>query len=314
MKQILLTVIFILAGISGALAEWQIKSAPVPLTAGEENYFMQPAWSPDGVLIAFTAAQYQGLWVADVRSGALRQLSNDTGAGFGFNWSNDGAAIVARVSLYENFRRRSALKLFEVSTDQARLLSDFQSGRMSPPALTDHSRRAYVVEGQDLAFFDTGIETTAPSADPLLAFIRNGKIAVTKSDGSNLQVFDPLEGQRYLNLTLSPDGQRLAFEVVGGDLYVMGVDGSGLTDLGVGYRPQWSPDSRYLAYMVTEDDGHQYLSADIYIASADGSEIVNLTNSDNLMEVNPSWSPDGKQLAFNSYEDGVIYIVEIENN
>jgi len=101
---------------------------------------------------------------------------------------------------------------------------------------------------------------------------------------------------------------------VGGDLYVLGIDGSGLTDLGTGYRPQWSPDSRYLTYMVTEDDGHQYLGADIYIASADGREIVNLTNSDDLLEVNPSWSPDGKQIAFNSYEDGVIYIVEIENN
>lgn len=314
MNRILLTCLFILAGISGALAGWQIKSAPVPLTAGGENYYMQPVWSPDGALIAFTAAQYQGLWVVDVRSGALRQLSDEAGAGFGFSWSNDGAAIVARVSTYDNFRRRNALKLFDVVNDQVRLLSDFQSGRMSPPTLTGNSRRAYVVEGQDLAFFDTGLETTAPSADPLLAFIRNGKIAVTRSDGSNLQVFDPLEGQRYLNLTLSPDGQRLAFEVVGGDLYVMGVDGSGLTDLGTGYRPQWSPDSRYLAYMVTADDGHQYLSADIYIASADGREIVNLTDSDNLLEVNPSWSPDGKQIAFNSYEDGVIYIVEIEKN
>jgi Tol biopolymer transport system component len=57
-------------------------------------------------------------------------------------------------------------------------------------------------------------------------------------------------------------------------------------------EPAWSPDGSRLAY-VTEEGGQPQ----IFVARADGSGAVNLTNSD-FLERNPTWSPDGQQLAW----------------
>jgi Tol biopolymer transport system component len=91
----------------------------------------------------------------------------------------------------------------------------------------------------------------------------------------------------------------------------MKMDGTGITDLGVGLNARWSPDSQYLVYMINTDDGYRYLSSDIYISSADGKEKYQITNTDNWLEMNPDWSSDGKHIVFNTYEEGVIYRIKV---
>jgi Tol biopolymer transport system component len=81
-------------------------------------------------------------------------------------------------------------------------------------------------------------------------------------------------------------------------MYVMNIDGTGLINLGKGYRPKWSPDNQHLTYIITEDDGHQILSSEIYTIKIDGTEKLNLTNTEDKIEMNPEWSPDGSKIAF----------------
>lgn len=95
-------------------------------------------------------------------------------------------------------------------------------------------------------------------------------------------------------------------------MYKINVDGSGLTDLGKGNRPKWSPDSKRIVYVITEDNGYEITSSDIYLINADGSGKVNLTNSDTIIEMTPSFSPDGKSILFENYLEGSIYLMSIE--
>jgi Tol biopolymer transport system component len=114
-----------------------------------------------------------------------------------------------------------------------------------------------------------------------------------------------------LNVAPSPDGRRVAFEVYGGNLFVMSLDGSSLVDLGHGARPTWSPDGRWVAFMVTEDDGHTVTAADLVAARADGSGQVALTSTPDRLEMNPSWAPDGRALAFDDATDGALYLLPV---
>ena len=91
----------------------------------------------------------------------------------------------------------------------------------------------------------------------------------------------------------------------------MNTDGSNLKSLGRGYRPSWSRDSRWLAYMVTDDDGHQYLNAEIFVIRIDGTHKTNITAEFPEMAFNPDWSKVDNQLVFNTI-DGKLYKVEIE--
>ena len=116
---------------------------------------------------------------------------------------------------------------------------------------------------------------------------------------------------RVINLTRSPDGRKLAFEILGGHLWITAADGSNPIDLGWGNDPAWNRDGDKLAFMVGADDGHVYTSAEIYAVNADGSGMVNLTNSPDRLEMHPTWSPDGRWIAFDTANQGQIFVQEI---
>ncbi len=61
--------------------------------------------------------------------------------------------------------------------------------------------------------------------------------------------------------------------------------------------PVWSPDGARLAFTWYTDE-HQ--TRDLYLINADGSGMVNLTNTPSINEMGPAWSPDGRRLAFSA--------------
>jgi Tol biopolymer transport system component len=59
---------------------------------------------------------------------------------------------------------------------------------------------------------------------------------------------------------------------------------------------------RFVEY--TPPDEFPYSAEDIFAANPDGSDEVNLTNTDHAREMDPTWSPDGSRIAFASDLDG----------
>ncbi|MCI0514447.1 hypothetical protein L0128_14615, partial [candidate division KSB1 bacterium] len=102
------------------------------------------------------------------------------------------------------------------------------------------------------------------------------------------------------------------FEILGGNLFVMHRDGTGLTDLGKGHRPQWAPDNGHLVYMQTTDDGMNYLASDLFSVHRNGQEKTPLTTTTKHLEMNPHWSPDGSKIVFDRFDEGAIYLLELQ--
>jgi len=311
--------IFTLLLIGGSLTiAWndslKVGSQSVKLIGGDGSYFMHPLWSPAGSRIAFTGSRYQGLWVMNPDGSGVRQITDEPAAGYGFEWSSDSKAIVSRVAKYEGKYRYNALKVFDLEKDEARLLTDYRTLMPGLPHWADADEKVYMFARGKLEIFDSGKKATAlqkQSATKQIHFLKDDHIAVGNIATKEYNVFEPVKGWRYINMVVSSDDSKVAFEVIGDDLYVMNIDGTGLVDLGEGHRPQWAPDSQRLVYMITEDDGHRYLSADIYSIKIDGSEKVRLTSTDDKLEMNPSWSPDGKNIAFDVMGEGAIYVIEL---
>ena len=114
----------------------------------------------------------------------------------------------------------------------------------------------------------------------------------------------------------SPDGQRIAFRSRAKqiDVYVINVDGTGLTRLthdpgGVG-APAWSPDGKRIAY-----SSRQYGLPEILVMDADGGNPVRLT-ANKALDHRASWSPDGRRIAFHSNRDGdqEIYVMNSDGS
>jgi Tol biopolymer transport system component len=148
------------------------------------------------------------------------------------------------------------------------------------------------------------------SSTPVVV-LRGDRLSAANPANETLVDLEGTPPGQPLNVEPSPDGRRVAFEVLGGNLFVISIDGAAPVDLGSGHRPQWSPDGEWVVFMKTEDDGHVTTASDLFAARADGSSMVRLTASPDALEMNPSWSPDGRRIAFD--EGGAIYVMRVSN-
>ncbi len=84
----------------------------------------------------------------------------------------------------------------------------------------------------------------------------------------------------------------------GAEGYVEAVETAQVTGLENTY-PAWSPDGSRIVFESTRDGP----DADIFVMSADGSNLVQLTRND-AHDGTPAWTPDGGFIVFASERDG----------
>ncbi|OPZ68175.1 MAG: translocation protein TolB [bacterium ADurb.Bin478] len=304
-------IVAVLFGLGAARAAVTLSAGPVRLLEYSEQVFIQPLWSQDGRYIACTGEHYQGIWVVRLEDRQVRRLSDAPAAGFGMAWSNDSRSLVSRVANYEALRRSNALQLFDVESQTSRLLCAYQTEPLGLPVWSADDRHVYAAVNNTLQSFSTGKPATPLSkkAPSRVAYLQGDRLAfydeVARSETSTWG------STRIINLTACADGSKIAFEIMGGPMCVMNSDGSGYLELGEGHRPRWSPDGRYLVYMITQDDGDQLLASDLYVIKADGSEKQALTATPAQLEMNPCWSPDGDRIAYDDAMDGALYLLTI---
>ncbi|GMQ81362.1 MAG: hypothetical protein BMS9Abin05_0793 [Rhodothermia bacterium] len=308
----LILLCFYLSPLATAQNVVRVDGDPILLSAQNDSPFMVPRWSPTGDRLAFTGSKYKGLWVANLDSWEPRLLTDEAAAGFGFSWSGDGGALLTRVARFDGFRRDNAVTVFDVETGEANRITEYRKRMSALPRWTADVRKV-VLPGEDtFEVLDSGRSVlpgkVAEKVVPIF-IARNDRVASVDVRTGEMESVAPAEAGAVLNLVESPDGSRVAFEVMGDDLIVMDSNGTNRVALGHGHRPRWSPDGQWVVYMVTEDDGHQFTSSDLFVARADGKVRVRLTRTPDALEMNPDWSPDSRFIAYD--DRGFIYLLPI---
>lgn len=101
-----------------------------------------------------------------------------------------------------------------------------------------------------------------------------------------------VEEGTWMNLDVSPDGQTVAFDLLG-DIYTMPITGGTPTRIAEGLpyetQPRFSPDGKRIAFTSDRGGGDN-----IWIMNRDGSDKRQLTNESFRLLNQPSWSPDGQ--------------------
>jgi Tol biopolymer transport system component len=142
----------------------------------------------------------------------------------------------------------------------------------------------------------------ASAAGPLLVLGNGGaadqELVYVDRSGKQLGVIaDGLPN--LLNMSLSPQGDRLALEISGGttDIWVQDLVRGVRTRLTFGpafdENPVWSPDGKWVAYDSQRDN-----KLNIYRRPSDGSGVEELLLGDGSFDAPLAWSPDNKFLLY----------------
>lgn len=138
--------------------------------------------------------------------------------------------------------------------------------------------------------FAVSAQAQAPAAD--------AKKEDAKKEGLPLKAarkieFTTDEGT-WISLDVSPDGQRIAFDLLG-DLYVLPIAGGEARRITSGIawdcQPRWSPDGKWLAFISDRagSDNVWLLKAD---AASETAEAKQMTRETDYQLQSPAWTPD----------------------
>ena len=149
-----------------------------------------------------------------------------------------------------------------------------------------------------------GSAEESPLAGAAVAFVstRDGDsyVFVADGDGKNIVRIDT-PGPAY-NPAWSPDGTRLAFTALAGQLDVFVTDGVTMINLTQNpaddSSPAWSPDGTRIAFQSNRDGDF-----DLYLLDVSTNQIEQITvetTQGKVFDGFPAWSPDGTRIAFSS--------------
>jgi len=244
----------------------QITSNP-----GNKYY---PAWSPDGKRIVYSAdsgdkANKLDLWTMDPDGKNQTNILTIPGDETNAAWSPDGQWIVFTT----NNRADGVLQLMVVHPDGTglkRISTDKQefSAEWSPRM----DKLVYVLSASNARYLWI--------RDPNNDFIDTEQTM----DFGRLKYFD--------DPAWSPNGEWIAYTRLEGrtqDIYLnrtssFGLEIKRLTNTTFDVYPAWSSDSQWILFNSNRD-GNQ----EIYIMTIDGTQQTNLTNTDDVSEMQAAW-------------------------
>jgi len=118
---------------------------------------------------------------------------------------------------------------------------------------------------------------------------------VMNPPGDKREIDINVESGTWMSLDVSPDGQTIAFDMLG-DIYTMPANGGTATNIASGMaweiQPRFSPDGKKIAFTSDRAGGDN-----IWVMDVDGSNPHQITKESFRLMNNPTWSPDGKYIA-----------------
>jgi Tol biopolymer transport system component len=278
------------------------------LTTQEQGSFYFPVFSPDGGSLLLTTGNYRGLWLLKMSDHNLQQLNDYMGAGYEPVFSADGKMIYFRQDRFDQGRKFSALIGQSVVTKEEIRIEPFTRG-LSTPQLSKNDVLIYRKNEILTVWQEQGKPqgATIQAQEPVV-YIRDTKIVL--SDNGEERILSPAGAGHYVWPSLSPDRTKLLFTKTGTGTFISDLAGNIISELGYANAPKWSPDGKWIAYMVDRDDGYTFTASDLYITSMDGKTRFQVTNTDRI-DLYPEWSPDGNEIVFATNE-GQIYLLNLQ--
>ncbi|MFH1312681.1 MAG: hypothetical protein ABIJ00_05590 [Candidatus Eisenbacteria bacterium] len=287
----------------------------IEVTDGTTEY-MQPIWSPDGQKLAFTKPKFAGIYVRNADgSGPIKEVTSAAYSGYKPVWTSDWEALVVRT---RTGKMGKSITSIDVETGETTILVE---GAAHPglPRRNEYGDVTFDIDGETMVL-DRATGSLEEASEYYSERKRSLPEIYLKIDFMNKRM-EIVEGDdlsrdfphEVFLASLSPDRDRVAFLKGNGNIYVSSLDGSSLVYIGHGDRWDWSPDGKRLVFLgATEQDERTITAAELFLANADGTDLVQLSHTLDQVEDYPVWSPDGMRIAYSTVNSGKIVVAVLE--
>ena len=278
------------------------------VTGPEDGEYFFPKFTPDGNSLIFTKSNYLGIYKKNLSNADIEELNTLPGAGYEPLISPDGARIYYHTNKYIKGRRYTSLVMQDIRTKESVTLENYARHQVLPKGFSG-SRMTYQKNSQLFSINTRNQRMNKHETNETEPLVTTEKGAMVIHQNGGKRIIEPLGDGHYIWLSLSPDKKRLLFTKSGDGTYISDLNGNIEFSLGYANAPEWSPDGKWIIYMFDKDDGHRYLSSEIYITSIDGQNRFRLTEGESI-DMYPTWSPDGNKIAFHTNR-GEIYLIHL---
>lgn len=281
-----------------------------PLVIEKRIHVNNPAWSPDGTMIAFDKADISSqyfresttseIYIIKPDGQGLKQLTSDNIDDTGPTWASDGKSVVFVSYNGTKFPEERYFRKIDLETGKISIIFRCQYACNSPNWSPDGKWIAY--------------KMWQPSQPP--------DIWLLDMDTLKTHLFAPAPDGSF-GMTWSPDSAQLVFArrtgIVTSQIVSLAIDGSGKETVFpvsgyLGY-PAWYPAKDIVAF-VREDGGADRKM--IYLSDTKGANPVPLIDQPLEPKLgrgmhSPSLAPDGKAVVF-VYGDGIsgeLYLADL---
>ncbi|MBK7257271.1 MAG: PD40 domain-containing protein [Ignavibacteriae bacterium] len=280
---------------------------------GNEATLATPAMTAAGVVCtnSFGSALYrvQGMEAVEIASGP--------GIGRYFSVSPDGGLLGFKEVAPDGSQRAALLDVRTGSTTYlsppSRQIGQVSFARDGAIGFT-WGTRLTVLDGPTSRTYELGTYANLAPLSP------DGHCAVFNDENDQLWLMDFRSGLRtritsdaqgYMCPVWSPDGGRIAYRSLDGEILVHERISKRTWPLGRGGQPAWTADGATLVFSRTVVDHDTLAGADIHAIRFDGTGEVLLTRTDDRMEMDPAVAYDGRSIVYHTFLANEIYVLPV---
>jgi len=298
MKKLLLTAALMLAAVAMHAQVFNVASVT---RVNTDVCVDQPVISADGSFVVAYSPIQGAIMKIDADGNSTSVVKGD--GLYNLRLSADGSNVIfSTPSFDKNHMRKVSLQAADIATG-------------SVTTIVKPSRRlnsGYGVDGSTVTAVENGkvrtkaLSGSAVKASPV-ASINYGHLDVTV--GGKTTSIDPQGRGSYIWPSVSPDGTKVCYWLVGRGCFICNLDGSNPVSLGALRAPVWAGNDVIVGMDIPEPS-EQNVTASAIKARRISDGATQVLTSYDLRAMYPSASADGSRIAFSTPE-GQLHIITL---